>query len=524
MANVSKISIIKDSNLQCEETLSSNHENNSTKSFIRDSIQKIEDTSSPIPNGESQKHSGDSEKSINGEFIRGDPKARLSQKNIKQMFKNVVKYQMSALDSLEKFYENHVEKLEVDRDVALSAHQESKDKINQFFDSQLKLLEERVQTNLKYICESKSNNKFSASSNSFVSSSMSSKNNSTNELNSNTLNHKLSQIYLLKQMQAQKTNEEVMGQLTRSRNLIGLKSSLMNQNNILPSLINKTQLKRQSTNKGELNTMFFNENSFKRNILSRNTIVNIENRDSNYQNNSPKKMQTHSTSRIDFNTQEQRGFSNFSPFQLMEFSQMNKSKMNSNFKSQFQYQKNVGLRKNYSSNESISKMGRSASIEKFNDSQLCKSSNSNLDEKSKQESVNSSTYSKIKRQNKSANSLKVVELNTPDGFSGLTQEEHRNRFRLNYVRNSSIYNSSMRNTSILNGTFGESNHLIKYLPPRFSDAHIHLKLNQQKLAASRNELKYLNQRYLSQLQQMPKASDNLDKVSIKSIKPLETSV
>jgi len=483
-------------------------------------MQKIEDTSSPISTGDNQKQDG----SVNGaEFIRGDPKARLSQKNIKQMFKNVVKYQMSALDSLEKFYENHVEKLEIDRDAALSAHQESKEKINQFFDSQLKLLEQRVQTNLKFICENKSN---STSTTTFVSS----KNNSSTELNKNSaniLNHKLSQIMLLKKMQAQTSNDEVLGQLTRSRNLIGLKSSLMNQNNILPSLINnKGHLNRQSTNKGELNSMLFKENSFKRNISSRNTIVHIENRDVNSEVISPRKIQTHSTSRIDYNSQEQTGFANFSPFQLMDFNQLSQSKMNLNLKSQFQYQKNVGLRKNYSSNESISKMVRSASIETFNDSQLLKLTNSNSDEKVvKAENVNSSTYSKIKRQNKSASSsLKVEEFNTPEAFSGLNQEEYMNRFRLNYSRNSSIYNSSMRNTSILNGTFGESNHLVKYLPPRFSDAHIHLKLNQQKLAASRNELKYLNQRYLSQLQHMPKVLTDSDRGTLKFVKPLETSV
>jgi hypothetical protein len=522
MANVSKISIIKDSNSQCEETISSNHESNSTKSFIRDTMQKIEDTSSPISNGDNQKQDG----SVNGgEFVRGDPKARLSQKNIKQMFKNVVKYQMSALDSLEKFYENHVEKLEIDRDAALSAHQESKEKINQFFDSQLKLLEQRVQTNLKFICENKSNSNNKFSTTTFVSS----KNNSSTELNKNSaniLNHKLSQIMLLKKMQAHTSNDEVLGQLTRSRNLIGLKSSLINQNNILPSLINKSHLIRQSTNKGDLNSMLFKENSFKRNISSRNTIVNIENRDVNNEIISPRKMQTHSTSRIDYNSEEQTGFANFSPFQLMDFNQLNQSKMNLNLKSQFQYQKNVGLRKNYSSNESISKMVRSASIETFNDSQLLKLTNSNSDEKVvKVENVNSSTYSKIKRQNKSASSsLKVEEFNTPDGLSGLNQEDYMNHFRLNYSRNSSIYNSSMRNTSILNGTFGESNHLVKYLPPRFSDAHIHLKLNQQKLAASRNELKYLNQRYLSQLQHMPKVLTESDRSSLKLVKPLETSV
>ena len=213
----------------------------------------------------------------------------------------------------------------------------------------------------------------------------------------------------------------------------------------------------------------------------------------------------------------------FLPFQATQAESQTKPKS----LAQFQYQKNVlGMRKNYSSNESIAKMASRASNETLNESEIVKSTPAvpHIEEKNAKVET-SSTYSKIKRQNKSANSLKLDEMNTPEACGiKKQQEEARAHFRLNYSRNSSIYNSSMRNSSNLNGTFGDSSHLVKYLPPRFSDAHIHLKLNQQKLTATRNELKYLNQKYLSQLQNVPKVLGDAEKSSSKLIVPLETSV
>jgi hypothetical protein len=81
-------------------------------------------------------------------------RARLS-RHIRQMFKNVVMYQMSALNSLEKFYESQVSKLEMDRQRNLALYADNKEKINRFFDNQLRLLEERVQSNLAHICKQK---------------------------------------------------------------------------------------------------------------------------------------------------------------------------------------------------------------------------------------------------------------------------------------------------------------------------------------------------------------------------------
>ena len=307
MANVSKISIIKDSG---EETLNSNIDNNATKSFLRDSIQKMDETSAlksqQENNNDFQSTSNTTNQSVCGEFIRGDPKARLSQKNIKQMFKNVVKYQMSALDSLEKFYENHVEKLEIDRDLALKSHQESQEKINEFFDSQLKLLEDRVQSNLKFICENKANKLTSSVSTS--ASGYSAKSDVASEINKNNmLTHKLSQIMLIKQIQLQQQQEETMGHVSRSRNLIGLKSNMVSQNSILPTLINKNQMLLRSTAKknNEINTLLgsalYNQNVFKRHMSLRNPDHVV----GNAANSSPKNSAlAHSTSRIRYKSQE----------------------------------------------------------------------------------------------------------------------------------------------------------------------------------------------------------------------------
>lgn len=86
-------------------------------------------------------------------FTRGGP-MRMS-KTIKQMFKNVVKYQMNALGCLEKFYEAQVMKLETDRRRDLALNPQKRKEIVEFYDQQLQELEDRVYTNLKYICRNR---------------------------------------------------------------------------------------------------------------------------------------------------------------------------------------------------------------------------------------------------------------------------------------------------------------------------------------------------------------------------------
>ena len=74
MANVSKISIIKD------ESMNSNIENNATKSFLRDSIQKMDETNIITKSQETRNEfqTCTNNQSACGEFVRGDPKGRTS--------------------------------------------------------------------------------------------------------------------------------------------------------------------------------------------------------------------------------------------------------------------------------------------------------------------------------------------------------------------------------------------------------------------------------------------------------------
>jgi hypothetical protein len=76
-------------------------------------------------------------------------------KSMKRMFKNVFKYQMNAISSLEKFYESQVYKLETDRRKNLALNPENSEFIIKFYDKQLEELEERVYCNLTYICRNR---------------------------------------------------------------------------------------------------------------------------------------------------------------------------------------------------------------------------------------------------------------------------------------------------------------------------------------------------------------------------------
>lgn len=89
-------------------------------------------------------------------FVRGQ--SRNLSANIKQMFRNVVKLQLDALSNLEKFYEAQLLKVEADRKQNLQLNPANREKINEFFDRQLEMLEERVQINLESITKEKNNN------------------------------------------------------------------------------------------------------------------------------------------------------------------------------------------------------------------------------------------------------------------------------------------------------------------------------------------------------------------------------
>ncbi len=78
-------------------------------------------------------------------------------KTMKRMFKNVFKYQMNAISCLERFYESQVFKLETDRRKNLALNPENSEFIIKFYDKQLAELEERVYSNLTYICRNRCN-------------------------------------------------------------------------------------------------------------------------------------------------------------------------------------------------------------------------------------------------------------------------------------------------------------------------------------------------------------------------------
>ena len=96
---------------------------------------------------------GDEEDQASKPFMRGQ--TRNLSKNIKEMFKNVIKLQLDALAQLEKFYEAQLVKVEADRHQNLKLNPTNRHEINEFFDRQLALLEERVHINLENIAKDK---------------------------------------------------------------------------------------------------------------------------------------------------------------------------------------------------------------------------------------------------------------------------------------------------------------------------------------------------------------------------------
>ena len=164
-------------------------------------------------------------------FVRGQQQSRLS-KNIKQMFKNVVKLQMNALNNLEKFYEAQLLKVEADRQQNLKFNPENSEKINEFFDKQLELLEERVQLNLDNISKEKSRKMCSTTSLRFEEANASSGSDESiqcvQEKQKLLFSQRLAQIISANQHAAH-------GRRSQSKNLLELKTNLISQNSLLPS-------------------------------------------------------------------------------------------------------------------------------------------------------------------------------------------------------------------------------------------------------------------------------------------------
>lgn len=453
LSNDSKVSLVKD----CQED-GSVDETKQSELAEKETLTKKEENLN-ISNSKKQKQV----------FVRGDPQTRVS-KNIKQMFKHVVKYQMNALNSLENFYESQIAKLELDRQRNISINPHNLAKINEYFDYQIKILEDRVHTNLKFICDNKNGNQ------------------TTNEQQpnqpKNTLSRRLSQIMLLKQLEMQKKRQEkqspasikihpTANQRTSRSNLVALKTSLLasNQNNILPSKKFGQQQQKQAN--FEFDDLDSKENLFKRNLslpyqqCKQNAILfNMELTNRINRNNNIRLARAGATSRPDSNRKFSQTHSlSINPTEVNRLKRNYSNSAQSNVDSTThatkisQYQKNS--KKFSSSNENVSKL-------KFpNLSDLSSIANS------------------ITRQNKSSCSLKTDQSSmsitqvTADEF---TQSGFSNSSKLSISLSKSNHSFFSQNNTLELTQL--NNHLVKHYPPRFSDSHILFKLNQQKQQAA----------------------------------------
>jgi hypothetical protein len=408
-------------------------------------------------------------------FVRGDPQTRVS-KNIKQMFKNVVKYQMNALNSLEKFYETQIAKFDLERKRNLAINPNNAEKINQYFDAQIKLLEDRVHANLKVICENKSQQVIQEPVN------------STN--NKSILSRKLSQVMMLKQLEIQQKKSVGSNSATQRLSRSNLKANLlaMNQNNILPSKkirnassgIPTTTL---SNNNFEYETADLKETIFKRNLSlpyhqckqSAAMILNKELTERINSNNNLRLARRLESSQSNRQSTTAHSLSTVRRDNSNNGFQSNGLKANHNIKTMAtSYQKNnVKLRQQSTSNENVSSANKlstqSINIKRQNKSQLSlKSSPTN----------EHSVISNIQSTNESSlfNAHDTGKFSNSSNFSITLSKSNCSLFSNN---GTTIFDSITSSTS--NST-NNSCHLIKYQPPRFSDSHIQFRLNQQKLA------------------------------------------
>lgn len=401
-----------------------------------------------------------------GEFVRGEPNTRLS-KNIKQMFKNVIQQQMNALNNLEMFYESQVTRLEADRERSLEQNPCNKEQIHEYYSAQLKMLEERVQSNLKYLTENKSS-KIST----IQPKTPSLADNKENKQAKKVLTHKLSQLMLLKQLQ-QNQQQQVTSTVGRSRALVGLKASLINQNGLLPSKVLFPC--NQSVKQTDLDESQQKDIMFKRNLSlpfkqCKNVASNINNAEQligGRTGRSPRMSSlAYSTSRIKYNKKLNSINATSSPLTIAQSQEEQKV-------TQFQYQKNVA-KKFSTSTENIS--------------QYQKKSNQNDEPKlNKVEAstvILASKYAQIRRQNKSASSIKS------ENFSPLNEDEIRSSFDLNDESDKFQLSAYLRNNSIF--CTNNNDHVVKYAAPRLSDGHIQFKIKM----ASKNEMKQ-NTQFLS---------------------------
>jgi len=413
-------------------------------------------------------------------FVRGDPQTRVS-KNIKQMFKNVVKYQMNALNSLEKFYESQIAKFDLERKRNLSINPNNIEKINQYFDTQIKLLEDRVHANLKLICENKSQQVVQEPVN-----------NATN--NKSFISRRLSQVMLLKQLEMQQKKSAGTNSTTQRLSRSNLKANLlaMNQNNILPSkkIRNASSgipTSTSSNNNFEYETIDLKETIFKRNLSlpyhqCKQNAAMILNKELTERINSNNNLRL--ARRLESSQSNRQSTTAHS------LSAVRRDSSNNGFQSS-------GLKANH--NIAINTKVMAISYQK-NNARLRQQSTSNENVSS---SNKSSTQSiNITRQNKSQLSLKSSPTNEHSVISNIQPTNESSLFNAHDTgkfsnasnfsitlskSNCSLFSNSGATifdsiTSSTSNSTNNSCHLIKYQPPRYSDSHIQFRLNQQKLA------------------------------------------
>ena len=238
-----------------EEIASENEEDEEEEELTTPLTSMIVTDNKPVSDhaaeNKSSKNNVEDEEAAPSPFVRGEPNTRLS-KNIKKMFKSVINYQMNALNTLEKFYEVQVAKLEQDRQAQLKLKPYEVEKTNAYFNSQLKMLEERVQVNLNVICQNK--NHINSGNNSGV-------------LSQEKLSQKFAQLMLLKQIQQAPTAARVVTKVTSANNkaaLAELKSNfLVQKSSLLPS---KLAIKQSTEMLNTVNESQMTEPVFKRNL------------------------------------------------------------------------------------------------------------------------------------------------------------------------------------------------------------------------------------------------------------------
>lgn len=382
---------------------------------------------------------------ISSSEFKRSTEPRLS-KNIKQMFRNIINQQMNALNSLEKFYESQANKLEQDRQHSLALNPTNHAKINEHYDIQLKLLEERVHTNLQTLLDNKSTAVKTGSQARL----------NRDENASLALNEKLSQLLLLKQIKIQHHG-------VTARPLANFKSNMIGANTLLPNKPCRSQRRSLNDDKPPLNlnlnddaqfVMVDNEPNERASTFKRNLSLPFkQSRQANAGKlankpvRSPRPMANlaNSTSKVKFNKQQLQATS--SPVYNAKCSQ---------------FQKNVSVKKVYNS---IENLGEKAVCDHDDELTYVKSI----------ENSNMPAFAQIKRQNKSISSVRAP----THQESNASSSQMFYKFNGNGNSNCTSLNEIFYSTNTSMNSLAANSHCaepqpkpFKYISPRLSDGHL----------------------------------------------------